>query len=119
MGLGPPPSWRQADRVTIRVRRVNEKTRKVGKIAQVVSPHDRRERGNPGCAGRRLEVDGSYRRYRLYRFVQFRRSPGEFGSMVSRLVMTTLEDRSAPAVFTVNTTADNGDNGSPTPGSLR
>src|SRR6516162_807161 len=39
--------------------------------------------------------------------------------MTARLVMLVLEDRSAPAVFTVTTAADNGNNAAPTPGSLR
>ena len=37
----------------------------------------------------------------------------------SRLNIVHLEDRTAPAVFTVTTTQDNGNNGAPTAGSLR
>ncbi len=37
----------------------------------------------------------------------------------SRLNIVRLEDRTAPAVFTVTTTQDNGNNGAPTAGSLR
>ncbi len=36
-----------------------------------------------------------------------------------RLNLVSLEDRTAPAVFLVNTTADNGNDAAPTPGSLR
>ena len=39
--------------------------------------------------------------------------------MAFRPIVGQLEDRSAPAVFTVTTTADNGDNNAPTAGSLR